>query len=70
MLAHLAGALGDRDIGIASLLQLEERRSEAVPVVLLTHRVKEAALRAALAEVARRGDICSTPHLLRIEREL
>ncbi len=70
VLAHLAGALGDRDIGIASLLQLEERRSEAVPVVLLTHRVKEAALRAALAEVARLGDICSTPRLLRIEREL
>ena len=69
-LAHLAGALGDREIGIASLLQVEEGGSEAVPVVLLTHPVKEAALRAALAEVARLGEFRSTPQLLRIEREL
>lgn len=70
VLAHLAGALGDREIGIASLLQVEEGGSEAVPVVLLTHPVKEAALRAALAEVARLGEFRSTPQLLRIEREL
>lgn len=70
VLSHLAGALGDREVGIASLLQVEETRSEVVPVVLLTHRVREAALRAALKEVAGLGDIRSTPQLLRIEREL
>ena len=70
VLAHLSGALGDRGIGIASLLQVEQGQSEAVPVVIMTHPAAEAALLDALREIAEIGELRSTPQVIRVEREL
>jgi homoserine dehydrogenase len=70
VLSRIAGALGGQGISIASVLQLERHASEAVPVVMMTHLAKEAALRAALAEIARMGDVTAPTQVIPVEREL
>lgn len=70
VLSRIAGALGGRGISIASVLQLERHASEAVPVVMMSHLAKEAALRAALAEIARMGDVTAPTQVIPVEREL
>jgi homoserine dehydrogenase len=70
VLSRIAGALGGRGISIASVLQMERHASEAVPVVMMTHLAKEAALRAALAETARIGDVTAPTQVIPVEREL
>ncbi len=70
VLAGITGALGAQGISIASLLQPERHASEAVPVVIMTHDAKEAALRRALAEIARAGEVSETTQVIRIERDI
>ena len=70
VLSHIAGALGQQGISIASLLQLERHASEAVPVVMMTHPAKEAALRTALAEISRMGDVTAPTQVIPVEREI
>lgn len=70
VLASITGALGSRGISIASVLQPERHESEAVPVVIVTHSAKGAALREALAEIAGGGEVSVSPQVIRIEREL
>lgn len=58
VLAFLAGALGGRDVSIATCHQRD--RSEtggAVPVVVITHAARGGAIREALAEIDGRADI-------------
>jgi homoserine dehydrogenase len=58
VLAFLAGALGERDVSIATCHQRD--RSEtggAVPVVVITHAARGGAIREALAEIDGRGDV-------------
>jgi homoserine dehydrogenase len=70
VLASITGALGSRGISIASVLQPERHESEAVPVVIMTHSAKGAALREALVEIAGGGEVSVSPQVIRIEREL
>jgi homoserine dehydrogenase len=70
VLAHITGALGEQGISIASVLQPERHESEAVPVVIMTHTAKEAALRQALVQIAQAGEVTASPQVIRIEREL
>ncbi len=70
VLSRIAGALGEQGISLASVLQLERHASEAVPVVMMTHPAKEAALRAALAEIARMGDVTASTQVIPVEREI
>lgn len=70
VLSHIAGALGEHGISIASLLQLERHASEAVPVVMMTHPAKDAALRAALAEISHMGDVMAPTQVIPVEREI
>jgi homoserine dehydrogenase len=70
VLSRITGALGAGGISIASLLQPSRSASEAVPVVLMTHRAKESALREALAEIDRMGDVTAPTRVIRIEREI
>ena len=70
VLAGITGALGAQGISIASLVQPERHESEAVPVVIMTHAAKEAALRRALAEIARAGEVSAPTQMIRIEREI
>ena len=70
VLALITGALAARGISIASVLQPERHTTEAVPVVIMTHSAKRAALRQALAEIGSAGEVSASPQVLRIEREL
>jgi len=71
VLAHVAGALGEHGISIESVLQ--KGRAEArgsVPVIVLTHPAREAAVRAALQAVDALEDVTAPTRLVRIEEGL
>jgi homoserine dehydrogenase len=71
VLAQIAGALGDHEIGIESLLQQGRGgAAESVPVLVLTHPAREAAIRSALDEIDRLPDVTAPTRLIRIEDEL
>lgn len=53
MLAQVARILGEHQISIASVVQKEERSGEHVPVIIITHRTREAAMGRALVEIDR-----------------
>jgi homoserine dehydrogenase len=71
VLAHIAGALGAREIGIESMIQKGRGSvSESVPVLILTHPALESAVRSALEEIDRLPDVTAPTRLIRIEEEL
>ena len=70
VLSRISGALGERGVSMASVLQLERSEAEAVPVVMMTHPAKDSALRAALAEIDRLGDVTAATQVIPLEREI
>ncbi len=70
VLAAITGALGEQGISIASVMQPERHELEAVPVVIVTHPAKHAALNAALQRIHQQGDVSGRTQVIRIEREL
>ncbi|HJO22880.1 MAG: homoserine dehydrogenase [Myxococcota bacterium] len=71
VLAHLAGVLGEHEIGIESVMQKGRGGArESVPVIVLTHPAGEAAVRAALDHIDELEDVTAPTRLLRIEQEL
>jgi homoserine dehydrogenase len=71
VLAQIAGALGQHEIGIASLLQQGRGgTAESVPVLVMTHPARESAVRAALEEIDRLPDVTAPTRLIRIEDDL
>ena len=71
VLAHIAGALGEHEIGIASVIQQGRGGSkESVPVLVQTHPAREAAVRAALEAIDRLPDVTAPTRLIRIEDDL
>ena len=71
VLAHIAGVLGEHEIGIESVIQKGRAASaESVPVIVLTHPAPEAAVRAALARIDALPDVTAPTRLLRIEEGL
>ncbi len=69
VLAHVTGVLGENEISIESLLQ-KGRGGPSVPVLVLTHPAREAALRNALGEIDRLPEVVAPTRLLRIEEGL
>jgi len=70
VLSAIAGALGSRGISIASVVQPDRHESRAVPVVIMTHRAREAALRVALEEIDQLDAVQDETRVIRIEREI
>ena len=71
VLSHITGALGERGVGIESVFQ--EGQGEdggAVPVVMLTHPAREAAVRDAIREIDAHSDVTEPTKLIRIEEDL
>ena len=56
VLAAVAGILARHEISIASVIQKEREKGRAVPIVLMTHEARGAAIRAALEEVGEAAD--------------
>jgi homoserine dehydrogenase len=71
VLGHVAGALGEHGIGIESVIQKGRGVSgNAVPVLVLTHPAREAALRSALERIDALPDVTAPTRLVRIEERL
>lgn len=66
VMARIAEILGKAGISIASCIQKEEKPKKAVPVVMLTHRAKESAVKAAVSSIDRLPVIKSKTVLLRL----
>ncbi|MEW5733737.1 MAG: homoserine dehydrogenase [Thermodesulfobacteriota bacterium] len=69
VLSKIAGALGKQNISISSVHQKGRKTEGPVPIVLLTHRAREADVMAALDEIANIDVIAERPVLIRIEEE-
>ena len=71
VLSHIAGVLGENQIGIESVLQKGRgSESQSVPVLVMTHPAKEAAVRSALEKIDRLPDVTAPTRLIRIEEDL
>lgn len=68
VLAKIAGILGDHEISILSVLQLEAGKQENVcPVVIMTHEAKEGDIYHALEHIRELDVVKAPPKLIRIE---
>jgi homoserine dehydrogenase len=65
--ARIASVLAKARIGISSIIQPEGHEGEAVPVILMIHDAPNAALRRALATIARLPAVKSAPVMIRVE---
>ncbi len=71
VLSRITGLLGENGIGIESVIQKGRGHATAsVPVVMMTHPAREAAVRRALDAIDRLPDVTAPTLLLRIEEEL
>jgi len=71
VLSKITGALGERGVGIESVFQQgQSEDGESVPVVMLTHPVREAAVRNAIEAIDRGSDVTAPTRLIRIEEDL
>jgi homoserine dehydrogenase len=70
VLGHIAGVLGEHEIGIESVIQKGRgAATESVPVLVQTHPAREAAIRSALEEIDRLPDVTAPTRLVRIEED-
>lgn len=67
VLSAIAGILGRHGISIESVQQKGRKSSGTVPVVMMSHRVKEADVRNAFAEIKALDTVGADPILIRIE---
>ena len=67
VLAQVAGILGRHDISLVSVLQKERARTEAVPVVMMTHEARERDMRAALAAIDELPVVAGRTTMIRVE---
>ncbi|MBI9083317.1 MAG: homoserine dehydrogenase [Desulfobacterales bacterium] len=69
VLSRISGILGELGISIASVHQKGRTSAGPVPVVMLTHEAREAAVKTALARIEELDIISEAPVLIRIEDE-
>jgi homoserine dehydrogenase len=67
VISAVSGALAKERISLESMLQRGRSQSGEVPVVLTTHETEEAAMRRALARLAKLKAVAEEPCLIRIE---
>jgi homoserine dehydrogenase len=67
VIADVTAVLRDAGISLESMLQRGRSPGEAVPVVLVTHETREAAMREALRRIAALDAVLEDPALIRIE---
>ena len=67
VLSKIAGILGEHEISIAVVIQKGREVGGSVPIVMLTHEAKEAAVQAALSAIDRLEVVTAPTKVLRIE---
>jgi homoserine dehydrogenase len=66
-LAKVASILAASRIGISSVIQPEGHERQSVPLILMSHQAPDAAMRRALAKIAKLPVVKGPPILLRVE---
>ena len=69
VLSTISGILGKYDISIQSVHQKGRKTNGSVPVVMLSHLVKEADVKQALSEISALDVVSDEPVLIRIEND-
>jgi homoserine dehydrogenase len=69
VLSRIAGVLGKNEISIKSVQQKGRKTNGSVPLVMLTHRAKEADVSKALSEINSLDVVSDKPVVIRIEDE-
>jgi len=67
VLSQISGILGNRNIGIAAVIQKGRRQSGPVPLVITTHRAREKDVREALVEIDKLDVVLDKTMVIRIE---
>jgi len=67
VLSKISGILGKYDISIQAVQQKGRKTNGSVPLVMLSHRAKEAGVKRALAEIRELNVVSDEPVLIRIE---
>ena len=67
VLADIAACLRDHDVSVESLIQRVRSPDDPVPLVITTHDVREAAMTAALEQIAALDTVVEPPRMIRIE---
>ena len=67
VLSTISGILGKYDISLQSVQQKGRKTNGSVPLVMVTHRAKEADVKQALAEIGELNVVSAQPVLIRIE---
>ena len=65
--ADIAAILRDEAVSMEQILQRTRSPEEAVPVVMTTHEVEEAAMMRSLEKFAALDSVVEAPHVIRIE---
>ena len=68
VIADITGSLRDHQVSMEALIQRARKPGEPVPVVMTTHDVEEAAMRAALDQIAELETVVEPPRMIRIEQ--
>jgi homoserine dehydrogenase len=69
VLSAISGVLGEENISIKSVQQTSRKTNGSVPVVMLTHRAREANVRRALDRINGLEVVSNRPVLIRIEED-
>jgi len=67
VIAKIAAIFAQAKIGIASVIQPESREGESVPLILMIHEASNAAMRKALAKIAKLPVVTARPVMFRVE---
>ena len=67
VLAKIAAIFASAKIGISSIIQPEGHAGETVPVILMIHDAPNAAMRQALAKIAKLSVVKAKPVMFRVE---
>lgn len=70
VLSKISGVLGAHDISISAVIQKGREETGAVPIVMLTHEAKEAAVRQALSEIDHLDVVKDKTVVIRVEDRL
>lgn len=69
VLAAISGVLARHEISIASVIQKGRKEGSSVPIVMMTHEAREAAVRSALGEIGELSIVSSPTAVIRVEKE-
>jgi homoserine dehydrogenase len=69
VLAAISGVLARHEISIASVIQKGRKEGSSVPIVMMTHEAREAAVRSALGEIGELSIVSSPIAVIRVEKE-